>query len=124
MNPIRVFLVENHPEVSKRVAARLAYESDIEVAGSANVCDDVVELAGKINPDIILIDPITEDGSGMITLDEIRATIPDVQIVVLTAVVDTALKIEFKKLGIDNILEKGIDSDSLLKVLRNMSDEK
>lgn len=124
MPPIRVLLIENHPEVSKRVAARLAFESDIEVAGRASVCDEVVELAKKINPDIILIDPITEDGSGMLALDEIRAAKPDVQIVVLTAVVDAALKLEFQKLGIDNYLEKGIDSDSLLKVIRKMRGEK
>lgn len=121
MRPIRVLLVENHPEVSKRVAARLAFEADIEVAGRVGVGDGVVELAGKIDPDVILIDPITDDELGMGTLQEIRSSFPNVQIVVLTAVVDTALKLEFKKMGIENILEKGIDSDTLLNILRNLS---
>ena len=118
MTKIRVLLIEDHPEVLKRIANRLAQETDIEVAGKASTGVEAVKLAKKINPDLILIDPITDDGSGMATLDKLRDAFPSIAVVVLTAVVDTALQIKLQKLGIRSILEKGLNSKRLIRELR------
>lgn len=120
MSSIRVLIVEDHPEVSIRIADRLAHERDIVVAGKARGGEEAIRLAKEINPDLILIDPITDDNDGMSVLGKIIYACPSIAIVVLTSVVDAAMKVELGKLGINRILEKGVDSDVLVDVLREM----
>lgn len=124
MGSIRVLIVEDHPEVSKRIAARLAHERDIVVAGEARSGEEAVRLVEEVYPDLILVDPITDDNDGMSVLDKILYACPATAIVVLTSVVDAAMKVELGKLGIYSILEKGVDSDVLVSVLREMGNGK
>lgn len=120
MCSIRVLIVEDHPEVSKRIAARLALEADITVAGKARGGEEAIKLAKEVNPDLILIDPITGNNDGMSVLGNILLACPSAGIVVLTSIADAAMKVELAKLGISRILEKGVDSDVLVDVLREM----
>jgi DNA-binding NarL/FixJ family response regulator len=118
---IRILIADNHPNVRAQMSARLKWEEDIEVIGesdySRNICAD---LAGK-HPDILLVDPIMRDGKGVELLREIKGKSPLVSVVVLTTFVDTALKIELQKVGVQRILAKGIDTKELIEVLRDVA---
>lgn len=121
MSLIRVLLVDDHPEVSKRIVARLEHEKDIEVAGNARSGEEAIRMANELKPDLILIDPITDDDKRMSVLDKIRYACPSTAIVVLTSVVDAAMQVKLSKLGISSILEKRVDSNALVSALRELS---
>ena len=124
MNHIRILLIEDHPEVLKRIATRLEHETDIEIVGKSQTGEDALNLAKEIHPDLILIDPVTDGGLGMATLDKLRVAFPSIAVVVLTVVVDAALQIELRKFEIHSILEKELNSKRLIQELRKMSNVK
>jgi DNA-binding NarL/FixJ family response regulator len=118
MKSKRLLLVDDHIEVLKRVGARLAHEDDIYIAGEARDGSEVIQLVNEVQPDVILIDPVMQDGKGMEILREIRDQYPSIDVVVLTSVVDAAMQVELKKMGIHGVLEKGVNSDALVETLR------
>ena len=59
------------------------------------------------------------DGLGLSTVRQLHASLPNMIVVVLTAVVDTTLKIRLKDMGLERILSKGIPTSELLGELRS-----
>ena len=115
---IRILLADDHPQVREQLAARLRRESDFDVVGvTANSVQTLREAQVKL-PDLLLMDPIMRDGLGLATLRQVRANLPNMVVVVLTAFIDTTLNIHFREMGIKHILAKGVLSSQLLSELR------
>jgi DNA-binding NarL/FixJ family response regulator len=115
----RILLADDHVEVQKQLEKRLKRESDFDVVGvSVNSIRTLQEASTKY-PDILLIDPMMRDGLGIATLRQICSALP-VKIIVLTAFVDTELKLELNKMNIQKIFVKGILFSQLLLELRGL----
>jgi DNA-binding NarL/FixJ family response regulator len=53
---IKVLIVEDHPIVREGVTAVLERERDIEVVGAAESIADGLRVAGRVRPDVVLLD--------------------------------------------------------------------
>lgn len=122
MKKVRVLLADSHPQVRTQLATRLQREPDIELIGQTSNSGQTLRLALSNPPDVLLIDPMMRDGFGLANLRQIVARLPATMIVVLTAYVDTALKMEFNRMGVAHVLTKGLTSESLVNVIRNISE--
>ncbi|MEU0569496.1 response regulator transcription factor [Nonomuraea sp. NPDC005983] len=60
---IRIVLVDDHPVVRSGLRAMLAGEPDFELVGEAASGEDGVEAAGRLRPDVVLMD--LQLGSGI-----------------------------------------------------------
>jgi DNA-binding NarL/FixJ family response regulator len=80
MNPIRVLLADDHPVVREGLRGMLAAEPDIEVVGEAASGPEAVTLAGRLRPDVILMDLRMPGGDGV----EAIRQLPGATVVVLT----------------------------------------
>lgn len=120
MYPIRILLVDEHPEVLLGIGTRLSHEDEFELVGKASNGAEAIEIAKKNNPEIVIIDPIMQDGSGLSSIRELKKQLPKVSIVVLTAIVDTSTRKELEKAGVSNILVKNIDLGYLVKTLADI----
>lgn len=123
MSFIRIFLIDDHPKVLDQIAARLSDEDDIEVVGNATDCTRARALLEEIHPrpSVLIVDPVSQNGMEKSGIAEIMKAFPALAVIVLTVVVDTSLKVELGKLGIKDVLEKGIDSDKLVSVVRQVA---
>lgn len=117
MNRIKILLIDNHPEVLKRVKTRLSYEPDFEVCKVASI-DAVTESMIECKPDILLIDPADNNIIQIEPIKIAKRLLPSLIVIVLTAVVDTATSVALRKAGAETILEKGIVSEELVNTLR------
>ena len=81
---LRLLLVDDHPVVRTGLAGMLAAEDDIEVVGEAGDGDEAVTMAGRLRPDVILMDLRMPrvDGAEATTL--ILEADPDAKVLVLT----------------------------------------
>ena len=118
----RIILADGHPQVRKLLSAQLQRESSLEVIAVTSDSDATFQQVTHLQPDTLLIDPIMQDGMGLATLRQIRKTFPSVQVIVLTAFVDTTLKLQLHEMGIHSILAKGISFSQLLSELKRVSD--
>lgn len=117
MKKIRLLLADDHPDVLTYLASRLRSEADIEIVGEATNSAQAIALALTEKPNAVLIDPMMRDGLGMNALRQIASRCPESHLVVLTAVVDTATHMEYRKMGISKVLIKGIESTKLVDEL-------
>ena len=124
MFPVRILIVDEHPEVLNRIETRLSQEDGFELVGTASNGAQAISIAKETNPEIVLIDPIMQDGSGMIAIKEFRDQLPIASIVVLTAFVDTSTRVELEKAGVFSILVKGIDTGILVKTLTDIKNSR
>jgi NarL family two-component system response regulator LiaR len=83
--PIRVLLVDDHAVVRKGMRALLDREPAVEVVGEAEDGEQAVHAAGRLRPDVILMDIEMPRLSGIDATRQITATLPDSRIVVLTS---------------------------------------
>jgi len=116
---LKILIVDNHAELVKQIEARLSMESDFEVCKVAPL-DRLTEAMIDCAPDILLIDPYAEHSY---KYDRIRMAMrirPSIMVVVLTAVVDTAAAVRFRKEGVHCVMEKGISSHELVDSLRRV----
>jgi DNA-binding NarL/FixJ family response regulator len=120
---LKILIIDNHAGLVKQIETRLSYEDDFEVCMVAPL-DHLTESLLACKPNMLLIDPYYENSY---KYDRIRLAMdlmPSLTVVVLTAVVDTALQLRLKKEGVHGILEKGLSSNELVDSLRQVMAER
>ncbi len=120
MKRIRVVVADDHTQLRSLIRARLEREPDFQVVAEAATRKQLLEAIPRSQPDILLIDPALQDGEGLLVLDAIARAYPRVKLAVLTAVADTDMRMQLEALGVHGIFNKGIQSEELIKALRQI----
>lgn len=117
-NRIRILLSDSHRNVREQLAARIKREPVFDLVGETESGADTLAAALEQHPDLLLIDPQTGTADEWAMLRETLTRLPSLSVVVLMAVADTATKLELRKMGVRAILDKGIESHELIRVLK------
>lgn len=84
MQPIRLFIVDDHHVVRMGLQSMLRRESDIEVVGTAGSGAEALEALRKEDIDVLLTDLRMQGMCGDVLLSESRKLKPNIRSVVLT----------------------------------------
>lgn len=115
---VRVVLVEEHALVREGLREILEREPDLSVVGEANRGDDALELIDGLRPDVVLMGARLPGMSGIETTRRIRAALPAVRVLILSAQADFAL--EALRAGASGYLLKTSTSRILVAALRSV----
>lgn len=85
---IRVVVIDDHDVVRKGIVAYLQTEEDIEIVGQASSGFEGVEIVLKEKPDVVLMDLIMENGTGIEATEKIIKDYPECKVVILTSFYD------------------------------------
>ena len=85
MSTIRVLLADDHALFRRGVASLISSESDFEVVGEAADGRRALEMTRELMPDVILMDIAMPVVDGLEATRRIKAEMPYVRIVMLTA---------------------------------------
>ncbi|MBV9832667.1 MAG: response regulator transcription factor [Marmoricola sp.] len=83
--PTRVLIVDDHDVLADSLAHVVNAERDLEVVGIAGSLRAAEDLVRTTAPDVLLLDHSLPDGDGVAAIPSLRALLPGVRIVVLTA---------------------------------------
>ncbi len=97
---------------------RLAIEPDLLVVGEAADGVRAVELAVKLQPDVVLMDLRLPDLDGLGATSAIRRLAPHSAVVVLTLYSDPPLRARADEAGAAALVEKCAGGDALLAAIR------
>jgi DNA-binding NarL/FixJ family response regulator len=116
--PIRVLIVDDHPILREGVAAIIALQTDMAIAGEATGGREAIAQFGTLRPDVVLMDLQMPDMGGVEATEAIRAEYPDARILVLTTYSGDAKALAALRAGAAGFLLKSSLRRELLGAIR------
>ena len=122
MRKIRVLVVDDHIIVRDGICSLLALSGDIEVIGEAANGMEGVEKAGKLLPDVVLMDIAMPIMGGLEAIRRIRKEFSDIKILVLTQYDDRDHVFPAIQAGANGFVSKMAASSELTSGIRAIFD--
>jgi DNA-binding NarL/FixJ family response regulator len=115
----KILIVEDMILLRDSLTSLINGQEDMRVVCAITNVDEALDLCRKVAPDLALIDVVTDGkANGISAAAEIRATLPDIKIVIMTAMPDITFLDAARKAGAHSFVYKNSDSRHLLHVIR------
>jgi len=120
--PISVLIVDDHHSFAEALALAIGMEVDLTHVGSASSVNEAVEMAGRLSPNVVLMDVHLPDADGVEGTRRVKDVRPDSQVVVLTADTDPALMARAASAGASGFMLKQSRIAEVLDAIRSAND--
>lgn len=116
--PIRVLIVDDHAMVRRGLAAFLKAKPDLRLVGEASDGAEAIVLCEQLQPEVVLMDLLMPEMSGMEATRMIRSRCPAVKVIALTSFDDRELVREALAAGALSYLLKNVSAEDLAEAIR------
>ena len=116
----RVLIVDDHP-LTRDALGSLLGTNGFDVAGQAASGAEAIELAGSLQPELIVLDLTMPDMDGLAALPRLRAAAPAAEVVVLTASEDDGNLLAAIRGGAAGYLLKSEPPERIVGFLRGVT---
>jgi len=120
MHHIRVLIADDHPVFRQGLLSVFRNEPEFTVVGEATDGRQALEFAQKLKPDILLLDLVMPQLTGLETLRELSGSSMPIFTIVLTASIEKEQIAQALQLGARGILLKDAPTDVLLNGIRTV----
>lgn len=120
-HPIRVLLVDDHEVVRLGLKTLFEEAGGFQVVGEAGTQSAAIAEAGRLRPDVVLMDVKLPDGSGVEACRSIRAAQPSARVLFLTSYADDEAVLATILAGADGFFLKDVSGDDLVRALRKVA---
>ena len=120
-NPIRVLVVDDHQTERNGLTTLVNGLDDLILAGVAQNGTEALELCATCQPDVVLLDLIMPDMSGVEATSMIRERFPDIHVIVLTRWDEYELVQRALAVGAERYLLKNVSAVELAEAIQTSS---
>jgi DNA-binding NarL/FixJ family response regulator len=119
--PIRVLLVDDHAIVREGLRALLDQNETLSIIGEAADGTEALEFAGRLRPDVVLMDLKMPGLPAPDAIRAIRARLPGTQVLVLTSYAEDAQVEEVLRAGALGYVLKSIVAADLVRAIATVA---
>jgi DNA-binding NarL/FixJ family response regulator len=116
--PIRILIVDDHNVVRQGLRMFLSLDPELEVVGEATNGKEALEAAGRLSPDVVLMDLLMPVMDGIAATEAIRRQYPDIEVIALTSVLEDSSVVNAVRAGAIGYLLKDTDADELCRAIK------
>jgi len=116
--PIRTLITDDHKVVRRGLRGFLELDPELEVVGEASNGEEALDMARRLEPDVVLMDLLMPVMDGIEATREIRRQLPEVEVVALTSVLEDASVTGAIRAGAIGYLLKTTEADELCEAIR------
>jgi len=114
----RILIADDHPLLREALCQVLSKEQDMEVVGKAGDGEEVVKMASQLKPDVVIMDIIMPKFDGIEASKKIKATAPNIAILILTAYDDDNYVLGLLEAGAAGYLLKSARGQDMVEAVR------
>ena len=115
---IRILIADDHAVVRQGLKMFLSLDPDLEIIGEANNGAEALDLAGKLAPNVVLMDLLMPVMDGITAIGKIRQQYPDIEVLALTSVLEDVSVVGAIKAGAIGYLLKDTQADELRRAIK------
>ena len=115
---VRIMLADDHTLLREAMRELLGFETDFEVVGEASDGVEAVEMAGRLRPDVVLLDVEMPQNVPTETVRGIRSVSPGSRVIMLTMHDAPQLVRDMVESGVAGYLHKSIGRQALTAAIR------
>lgn len=115
---IRLLLVDDQPFVRESLRTLLDRYEDLNVVGLAEDGNQAIDLCGRLQPHVILMDLDMQHMDGIEATKKIKQQWPHIRVLIFTTFQDTEQALESLRNGADGFLLKSVDTLELATTIR------
>src|SRR6266566_1756904 len=120
MDSLHILIADDHPLFRKGMRTLLMTTADIEVIGEATTGQEVIELAAKLQPDVILMDLQMPGVNGIEATRQILQASPHIRILVVTLFEDDSSVFTALRAGARGYILKDTKEEEMLRAIRSV----
>ncbi|MDZ4766661.1 MAG: response regulator transcription factor [Chloroflexota bacterium] len=117
--PIRILIADDHAVVRQGLRMFLSLDPDLDVIGEAVDGKQAVLMARQLSPDVVLMDLLMPGMNGIEATTAIRQSMPDVEVIALTSVLEDNSVVGAIRAGAIGYLLKDTESDELIRAIKS-----
>jgi two-component system, NarL family, nitrate/nitrite response regulator NarL len=114
---VRILIADDHPVIRKMVRSTLQGHPHFEVCGEATDGAQAIEEAQKLKPDVVVLNVSMPVLNGFEAAREIRTSLPESAIVILSSNADKRFVAEAKKIGVRAYVAKTKAGEALVNAV-------
>jgi DNA-binding NarL/FixJ family response regulator/tRNA A-37 threonylcarbamoyl transferase component Bud32 len=115
---IRILIVDDHAVVRQGLRMFIDLQDDMQVVGEGENGAQAIDLAGRLHPDIVLLDLVMPEMDGVEATGGIKAASPETRVIILTSFGEDSKVFPAIRAGAQGYLLKDIRPDELVTALR------
>ncbi|NJC70499.1 response regulator transcription factor [Planosporangium thailandense] len=115
---IRILLADDHAMVRQGLRTFLELSTDLQTVGEAADGRQAIDLAHRLNPDLVLMDLLMPGLDGVSATATIRQELPNVEVLALTGYLEDHLITDALHAGAVGYLLKDTDVENLQRAVR------
>ena len=117
---VRIVLVDDHDLVRRGLSLLLEFETGFEVVGEAQDAIEAIDITRRLRPDVLIIDMVLPSGNGIEVTREIKAHLPETQVILLSMYDSPAYVTSAFQAGAEGYVLKRSKPDELLLAIRSV----
>ena len=118
MNPLRIFLADDHSVMRQGLRALVSAQADMDVVGEADNGRTALLKASELQPDVIVMDVSMPDLNGIQVTERLKRVCQKIKVLVLTAHDDSGYLRQLLEVGASGYLLKKVAAEELINAIR------
>ena len=119
--PLRLLLVDDHPMVLDGLRTLIESLHLADIVGEASNGEEAVELAGRLHPNLVIMDLHMPGMNGVEATSQILASNPDTGVLVLTMLEDDDSVFAAMRAGARGYLLKGASQEDIARAVTSVA---
>jgi two-component system, NarL family, sensor kinase len=116
----QILIADDHEMLRRGVRNTLQAEPDLEICGEAVNGQDAVDKARELHPDLVILDINMPVLNGLVAVRQILRYCPTTKIVIFSVHDSDQTRQEIRAAGAHGFVSKGMESNDLLRVVREV----
>jgi len=118
MNPLRIFLADDHTVMREGLKSLVNAQADMEVIGEADNGRTALQKAKELQPDVVIMDVSMPELNGIKVTEQLKRTCQKIKVLVLTAHDESGYLRQLLQVGASGYVLKRAAAEELINAIR------